>query len=364
MIRRILVWMTIPVFTVFYSCSKDDTETSQSSKTLPTQIVVDIPTSISSSGSLKSLVQNTDTSKGGLIYSNLRLFIGVGEVSADVVQGIFNALKQHNINKAMEFDFVSNDDQKTKHCVVVENASYEGVSYEMKLTISDGPNKALQVFWSGNPVKGVAILNPHWINRNDTMVSAMYKIEFGRKVSSTYDSEMTVSITGLPAIGLYGINNLKMFVGKKGNTVEVIGNSNHPHAVLFDVANTDGLSYAFAARADSVSNIAVAKLALPGTSLATNAQIFDNYSVYKVFSTELHKIWDPIATTPQQQAVVNALIDYNLQHAQIPAYFNNSGYIGCGATLPTGFTSSFTDLGSLLPYAPVSVKNMTISFAE
>lgn len=352
-----LAWIAMSICIATVSCSKTETEVN-SSKTLPTQVVIDIPSAISSAGTLKASLTQNDTINGGDIYTQLRLFIGIGEASANVVQGIFDALKQYKINKPMEFDFTSNDDQRAKHAVVVENSSYEGNTYDLKLTITDGTNKALQVYWSANPVKGVAILSPYWINNKELVKDAMYKIEFGRADGTAYDSHMIVSITGIPAIGVYGMDKMKMYVGKKGKTVEAFGNSNHPNAKLFDLANTHGFSYAFALRADSTANIAVAKLALLSTSIATTTNLFTTYS------DEMHKIWDPMADTPEKKAYVDAVIARYAAIAQIPAFFTSKGYVGCGTTLPAGFTADFVNISNLMPYAPKDIKNMTISFGE
>lgn len=174
---------------------------------------------------------------------------------------------------------------------------------------------------------------------------------------------MIVSIVNAPVIGIYDLNNLKLFAGLKGNIVEVYGNSNHPYAIFTDTT-VRGFDYAFTGRADTSQNIGVVNLGLPPTTLTLTDSVFTTYSIYNLLSTQYHKILDPLATTPAAKQWVSDTIKSYLQTAKIPAYFEKGGFIGCGTTLPDGFTSSFVNISSLKPYIPLDIKNLKIVFVK
>ena len=73
----------------------------------------------------------------------------------------------------------------------------------------------------------------------------------------------------------FSMRNLRMFVGKKANIVDVYGNSNHPRANLFN-ENAVGFNYAFVASSDANENIAVAgDSAGGGLSVAASISLRD-----------------------------------------------------------------------------------------
>jgi hypothetical protein len=349
-------------------CKKDNT--SEGSKTttgsLPENVVIDIPSAISADQVTTKSGAANDTIKGGDIYSHLRAFIRVGEQSAELIGDIMKAIRQYGLNKSMEFTFKGDDDGREKKCVIVENTSFNGKDYMFKLTLTDSSQYAMQVLWNTSPVEGIAILNPYQINHNELNTGALYMLEYGENTISPYEKHMIVSITGIPVIGVYGLDNLKLFVGKKGNILDIYGNSNHPHAVFFDTNRTDGVSYSFTARADQANGIAVVNLALPGTSLNTVDRIFEDYSVAKVLENEMHTIWDPIAEgNPVKLAYIDAVINRLLIYAQLPGYFDSTGYLGCGpGNKPAGFSDEFVDLSGLAPYVPKAIRDLKIEFAK
>lgn len=343
-------------------CKKDNSSIPVS-KNLPSQIVVNLPSSISSDQATSQRAQS-DTIKGGEIYNSLRVYIKIGERAADVIQQIIIALRANNVDKPMTFTFVSNDDQRTKTCVVTANASFNSKTYELKLNMTDGTDTAMQIFWNTNPMEGLAILDAYQIDHTALKTNIRYQVEFGTTAPG-YDKYMVVSIAGLPVTGIYDLNNLKLFAGLKGNIVEVYGNSNHPNAMFVDTT-TMGFDYAFTGRADTVKNIGVVNLGLPATTLNATDSVFTTYSIYNLLSTKYHQVWGPYANTPAKKHWLDSTINSLLITAQIPAYFKNSGFIGCGATLPAGlgFTSDFVNIKSLKPYVPLDIKNLKITFVK
>jgi hypothetical protein len=362
---------SIILFALFLAaagCNKDEPKegTKTTTGSLPENVVIDIPTAISADQLTTKSGTANDTIKGGDIYGHLRAFIRVGEKSAELIGDIMKAIRQYGLNKPMEFTFKGDDDGREKKCVIVEDTSFNGKKYRFMLTLTDSSQNAMQIIWNTSPVEGIAILNPYQINHNELKTGTLYMLEYGEGTITPYEKHMIVSITGVPVIGIYGLDNLKLFVGKNGDRLDIYGNSNHPNAVFFDTNRTDGASYSFTAHADQAKGIAVVNLALPVTSLNTVNRIFEDYSVAKVFETEMHAIWDPKAEgNPVKLAYIEASINKLLVYAQLPGYFDNTGYLGCGPdNKPAGFSDEFVDLSGLAPYVPVNIRDLKIEFAE
>ena len=135
----------------------------------------------------------------------------------------------------MSFSF-EGDDGRTKNLVVVETSAFEGETWNYQLTITDALSegdedggKAMQVFWNGNPTKGIAIMKPYNMDRvNDADAGdAKYRIDYSEAGEHSYEASMIVSIAGLelpdPSVDQYAMNSLKMFVGKNGNQLDIYG---------------------------------------------------------------------------------------------------------------------------------------------
>lgn len=346
------------------SCGKED-EQNENSGQIPTKFTVEIPSTISAETNTKLSVQ-ADTVKGGELYANLRTFIAVGEVSAKAVEDIMKAIAQHNLNQAMSFSFTSNDDGRVKNVVITENVSFENKAYAfyLKMTDTDGA-VAFEVFWNENPISGVAILSFYDFNRNadDKYKNTRYRVDYSENGSSGYEQYMVVYLSDFPIeptgeANRFGINNLKMWVGKKNGVVEVGGNSNHPNVYL--VTRTPvGFAWAFVARADVAGTIAVATVGLPPMQHNSTSDLFTTYSMHNVLKGQFHSILDPIYSA----VFVELYLQTALANAQSPAYFNTSGFIGAGANLPTGFSQTFTNLSGLTPYVPKDIYDLKVKFS-
>lgn len=345
------------------SCKKDEAEADDVQ--VPENFKVDIPSSVSSSEA-KNLKDGELT--GGDIYGHLRTFIYVGEESAEVVEEIMQAIGQHNLSQSMSFSFESDDDGRTKNVEVIENAEYEGLSYEYMLTMTDAESEsnadggyALQVFWDIEPVKGVAVLKPYNLDREENPVEndIMYRVDYS-EAGSDYEQEMTVYIAGLElpqetSLGddRFAMETLKMFAGRKGNIIDVYGNSNHPLAWLFDENGEKGLNWAFAASADEDANISAAEVGLPPSSLDSDSRtvLLDDYSIHSVFRSELTEL-----------GYAEQLVDVYLVNANAPGYFHQGGFLSAGTSPGESYAEIESSLESLVPYNPIEVSNLTISF--
>lgn len=182
--KKIVVLFCV-VALLMTACKKDNSTTS--SKNLPSQIVVNLPSSISSDAATSKQALS-DVIKGGEIYNSLRVYIKIGENAADVIQQIIISLRNNNVDKPMTFSIVSNDDSRTKNCVVTSNATYNSKTYELKLNMTDGTDTAMQIFWNTNPVEGLAILDAYQINHNSLKANIRYQVEFGTTAPGTINT--------------------------------------------------------------------------------------------------------------------------------------------------------------------------------
>jgi len=360
----------IVAFSLILGCKKVST-TQGEAYNAPTpgifgeQFSINIPESISSATAVVTGKTATFHIEGGAVYENLRFFINIGEGAAEIVDGIMTAIVQHNLSEATTIDY-NGDDLRPKQLVVIESADYEGVTYEFRLTITDGTDTAMQVFWNTGPVKkGVAIVHPYNMDRTtDTTTDIIakntrYKIDYSEVEvvnSISYEKRMIVFIAGLRAVNNFDINNMKMWVGKRnGSILDIWGNSNHPSAKILDSTFTGGRNYAFIARADQVKNIGVAEVALPPSTITTITNLFTTYSVYNVLKEEVDAIGFDTSL---------AIVDTFLMETIAPAYFVDTGFAanGPGNEPNANFTPAFIDLSGLPPYVPNDIRTLTISF--
>ncbi|MCF6366621.1 MAG: hypothetical protein L3J35_10510 [Bacteroidales bacterium] len=360
MMKKIsLILMVIFATAVLFTSCKDKNEIA--ADIIPAKFKVDVPGSISNS-TVKS--DKNGILNGSDIYGNLTTFIAVGEGAADIVQAIMSAIREYDLDQAMSFSFQSDDDGRTKSVVIIENSEFEGQVWEYQLTLTDEDGgTGMQVFWNNSPVKGVSIINPYDLDRNspDTWNDAntMYRVDYS-EASSDYDAEMKVYITGLvlPADTIgdnkYAMETMKMFVGKKGDIVDVFGNSNHPNASFFD-ENTVGFNWAFAAAGDESNDRAVAEVGLPPSNLDETSRtvLLETYSIYNVFYNEL-----------MGAGYTDAEISDYIFNTQAPGYFNASGFVAAGTSPSTAYDAAEASMQNLTPYNPVLVSNLVIQFKD
>ncbi len=347
----------------FTGCKKDTNLTK--ADIIPQNFKVDIPSSISNSA---AKADKDGVLNGNDIYGHLSNFIAVGESAADIVQEIMRAIRQYDLDQAMTFSYQSDDDGRTKNVVIIENSEFEGTTWEYELTMTDADSetntdggKAMQIFWNNSPVKGISILKPYNLNRKEqndrSDENTMYRIDYS-EVDATYDATMKVYISGLvlpdPTVGdnKFAMETMKMFVGKKGDIVDVFGNSNHPNASFFD-ENTVGFNWAFAAAGDESNDRGVAEVGLPPSNLDETSRtvLLDDFSIYNVFHSELIDLG-------YQEADIQ---DY-LVNTQAPGYFNNDGFVSAGQAPSSAYDAAETSMNNLTPYNPILISNLVIHF--
>lgn len=340
------------------ACSSDDEVAS--SIDIPSQFSVDIPQAISdNAGGLSGRISGDGDGviEGDEIYESLRHFIKIGEGSAEIVEFTLLVAVALEVQNIRSFTFESEDDNREKRIDLVEGVTRGGVAYDYEMTMIDVADNelALQLLWNTDPVEGVAILKPYNINRNEDRdePDALVKIEYSED-DATYDATMTVSIVGITPVENGDIDNMKMFVGKKGDIVEVMGNSNHPNIEIIDTDFTGGRNYAFVGRGDESTDLGVVKLALPPSSTTTD-DVLEDFSVYAVLQAEIN------AVANLDQSIIDAI----LAEAHSPAYFNNDGFITSGEdNKPASFDAAFVDLSGMNPFVPNDIQNLDFDFIQ
>ena len=347
-------------------CKKDDTANNEvNTKNIPTKFKVDIPSSLSrNEGAKKS--DKSDTLHGNTIYHHLCTFIWVGEGAADVVQDIMVAISTHNINQAMSFSYVSGQDGRTKNAVVVVNSDYEGVTWNFEMTITDALSqsnadggKALQVFWNTTPVNGIAILKPYNVNRTQyaNYPDPMYRVDYSEAGNLGYTNHMFVYLINLPLANPltdpYSMKSMKMFAGKSGNFIDVLGNSEHPNAKFFTTQT--GFDYAFVASSNQSLNISVAEVGLPSSTLNSSSRVtlLKDNSIKNVFTNQIYQTWPSIDSTSVAAYLFNT---------GAPGYFNSNGFIQGGTSPSSNYNDLETRMNLLSPYNPYDITNLTVVF--
>ncbi len=351
--------LSIALSLVFLANCGSDDSSDPFSVTIPDDFTVDIPSSISSNtGDLsgRSDGDGDGIIEGNEIYESLPGFIYVGEQAAKIIEFVLEVGAGLELAGVNTFTFTGDADQRDKRLDIVENVTKGGVTYEYEMTMVDVENEeqALQLLWNTDPVEGIGILNPYQIERSgDNDPGTFVKIEYSEN-HEVYEATMLVTISGLEVTNNGDIDNMAMFVGKIGDEIDVIGNSNHPNLIIVDETFTGGRNYAFVGRGSEALDIGVVKLALPPSSVTTN-DVLETYSVFSVLEGEIQSF----GITDQ------AIIDQILQEAHSPAYFDEYGFITSGVgNKPGNFTDAFVDLTGLSPFVPNEVKNLSLGFIQ
>ena len=360
---------------VFIACESSPEVTPQAD-ILPEHFGIDIPSSLSNNtlpgGRVSSgRVANGRASgvaavEGSEIYEHLGLFIHVGESAADIVGEIIEEIRHHHIDKAMSITYESDEDQRVKNVVIVEGAEYEGQPYEFVLTVTDAESegnvdggKALQIFWNRSPIKGVALIKPYNIDRlhDADAGEAVFRIDYNSMGDADYDATMMVSIADLtleePEVDVYSMRTLQMFVGKKGDYVDVYGNSNHPNAKF--LTEKVGYNWAFVASGSETEDAAVAEVGLPLSTLDAEGRsvLLEEYSIHNVLYNEVKTVW-PNAS--------ERILEAWLANTEAPGFFDKGGFIQGGEAPAPEFLPLVRRIMRLAPYNPKSIANLEINF--
>ncbi len=349
----------------FTSCENDPMGPGTENSILPDKFSVDIPDAISQDISSKKSVA-IDTMKGNNIYEHLTFFIHIGEEAAEIVENIIWSIKVYDIDRIKTLTYESDDDGRIKNLVVEATPEFEDRLWDYSLTITDAESegnedggKAIQIFWNESPREGISLLKPYNIDRRGDyeLLDAMFRIDYSEAGEMGYDAHMIVSITDLPSIDPllepFAMNAMKMFVGKKGDFVDVYGNSSHPNAKL--LTSTTGYNWAFVASGEDNRDVAAAEVGLPLSTLDATGRnvLLEEYSIKNVFTGEVKTVW-PNAN--------DDLIQAWLTNTEAPGYFDGNGFIQGGTAPSDEYDGVASRLQGLSPYNPKAIANLEISF--
>ena len=359
-------------FSFLFSSCENNPEVKPQEDILPKSFRVDIPSSISNSslasGGRLSGRTKGDSLNGNDIYKNLGIFIAVGEEASKIVEAFIEGIRKHKIDRVLSLTYVSDEDSRIKNLVVASKSAFEGKTWDYQLTITDADSesqadggKALQIFWNNtSPVAGIAIIKPYNcdLKKNANEKDAMFRIDYSEGGSLGYDAQMEVLISGLttanPLNDPYSISTLRMFAGKKGDVVDVYGNSNHPNAILFSGAV--GFNWAFVASGNESKEVGVAEVGLPPSKLNSSDRnvLLKDYSIKSVFTTEINAAWPGLDP---------ALLNAYLSNTAAPGYFSKKkGFLSGGVSPGAEWDVLTTRLNALSPYNPKQISELVVVF--
>ena len=339
---------------LFSSCSKH-----RSNDVVPDNVKVKLSDAISVPDLDKKDLTLLDTISGRDLYQELRTLIFIGDFASDLIEGALQSIKLYNIDKPMQFSYISDDDNTAKSVIVSSNATFENELWDYSLIITnEQKQKGFELFWNMNPLKVVAILNPGAYNVNVLLMrAAMIRVDYSES-NPEYDRTMMIRIAQMDSITRKYMKSMKMFLGQNGSVIDFYGNTIHPSAYIMDPDHAGGLSWSFKGRNNTKLDIAVAKCALPPVTLpsAEMSTLWSTYAMDAVLQTDIEAVY--VGATPGE-------IEPYLANARGLAYFSGpAGFVGSGSTLPEidGFTNAFIDLTGLEPWAPDDVFRMSIGW--
>jgi len=383
--RNLFMVLTVALAAMFFTaCEMDNLKPGDKEYgILPERFKVDIPASLSKSDVKSTSFKNTetDTVNGNVIYWHLTTFIAVGEGAADIVEAIMWSIHFYHIEDVIYLSYTSDEDHRVKNLEVVKDTEFKGRQWQYQLTITDAESEgnedggiAMQVFWSKNPIEGIAIIKPYNLNRtkNADAENAVFSIEYSERGTEEYEAYMIVEISGLPMLNRltdrFAMETLKMFVGKKGDVIDVYGNSNHPNAQFNrNDAESVGFNWAFVASGSKSKNIAVAEVGLPysDADISSRKEILEDYSIKSVLTREMTNCivaeYKKIGLTLKPEEVAAFLAPY-LKNADAPGYFNEDGFVQGGVAPGNDYTELENNIKLLVPYNPSVISNLEVSF--
>ena len=379
-LNGIFLGLTVAFLTT--SCDSNS-EIAPNQVTLPKSIMVDIPSVITEAGGNKggrkagrtTRQEDTPVPKGEDVYNGLIGFISLGNDAAEFIEEIITGLREEDeIDQITSF---TGEDDRVKNVVVKSNVGFENKNWEHQVTVIDSlskknpdEGKAIQIFWNENPVQVIVIIKlTNHIRSEDLETEGDEDDEEGfllvasentvarinyTESGSNYDAEMEVLISGLKLLpeDPHSISVLHMFVGKKGDIVDVFGNSNHPNGELFP--NKVGYNYAFVASGSVTEGVAAVELGLPPSNLNESDRevLLTKYSLKKVLTDEIVKL----------EGLDQATIDAILEDVSAPAYFGDElGFISGGESPGSEWNQVAVRLKNLSPYNPLETNNLVVT---
>ncbi len=362
----IVFFLGVLFFTACENSFNGPDEPQNTATIIPEELSIDIPAALSQDATVLKGAPVVDTLKGREIYGHLRFFIHTGDHAGRMVKHIIYFLRRYNIDQVKTVTYESEDDGRIKNLVVVEGPEFDGRTWEYGLTITDAESegdddggKAMQIFWNTHPKEGVTLIKPYNLDRTNErlMANAMFRVDYSGAGELGYDRHMIISIADMPDIdpllAPFAMDGMKMFVGKKGDFVDVYGNSSHPNAKF--LTEKVGYNLAFVASGSDTEDAAVAEVGLPLSIVDAEgrAVLLEEYSIHNVLYNEVKTVW-PNAS--------EEILEAWLANTEAPGFFDKGGFIQGGTAPGAEFLPLVDRILRLSPYNPKAIANLEINF--
>ena len=191
------IMLVLSVITL--SCEKNLGPDAGENSILPEKFSVEIPDALTYTAPGLKSSQEVQPVNGNLIYLHLATFIKVGEAGGEIVSDIIKGIVRYNINRPLTLTIESEEDGRMKTITVIRDSEFDGEMWEYQLTMSDMLSEGnadkgigMQIFWNRAPRKGISVIKPYNINRNDTEMApeAIFRIDYSEAGERGYDAHM------------------------------------------------------------------------------------------------------------------------------------------------------------------------------
>lgn len=348
--------------TIFFSCDTFKLETieTESQITLPGKVTIEIPSSLNA---IEQTLNNKNLLSIDTIYNYIRIFINIADEAGKIAENSFDRLSAIETKDILEFSYTGNDGN-TKNVSIRENFIENDVSWDYYMEIYNVTfaDLALKAYWNSDNNEQKIVFNPSKVNvkemleHPDALVEIVYKQDIA---SEPYEKSMFMAIKGLtiPENDHFSPDNILLFIGQNGNTLDVTGSSNNPNVIFLNDEYSGGRNWSFVAKVDLVQNIAVAELALPPSWIETNENLPVNYSLKQILLDEMRLTFpETILMTDEQ--VLN-MINLDPSEIENPVYFNNLGFAGTGIAPSTNYSSLINFEGQSF-FVPIKVRDYNL----
>ena len=351
--NSVRIWISVLSVVILSGCADLQIQNPREivvNEILPENFTIDIPDVISQPVPFVDGHLTEDIIQIEVIYDNIRGIVAAGEASTDVLNGFLDELRAANIDSAVSFSIISTIDGRRKDINISR-----GFLTPYHMTIDDeGGERAVEMSWGNEPPRVSGTIKPFNVDRSldEALAETFYSFRYSDD-DQDYDESVILSINNFPDSA--GFTNMMMFAGRKGDIIDIFGNSYHPDIMLIDPSFVGGRNYVFTARVNRQQNVGFATLSLPPSAVDGIDEIYNDFSLFSVLEEEL----ESVGNTDDEFTA-----DY-LMTATPPAFFvGDEGFVSSGANVPDNlaFSAAFLDLTPVVFISPITVRDLELSF--
>ena len=343
----------------------DKEDTIELEKIIPKETRINIPSSLNYS----DFFDKKKSVGGDTIYNYVRAFVNFADDATKIIEKSYRRIAAVENPGIFEFSYTGIDGN-TKKVSIQENYvdTINKLNWDYYMEIYNGTfaDIALKMWWNVSPQEQKIIFKPSSLNTNE-MVNhqhALVEIEYkAGEIANPYEKTLFVAIDGLTTDGeiSYSPENIVVFTGQNGNSLEITGASHNPGVALLDYFYRDGRNWSFFANVNIDENIAAVQLALPPSPLESIENLFTDYSIKKVILDEIKTVYPGNETLPDSELFTLAQLDG--PKFESPGYFDSQGFISAG-TAPTALYSNLNNFGEYIPFIPAFIKDYEITLSN